>query len=144
MPLRPPWKSGMVGFSTNGSFSTLTFSLVKSLPWLNVTPTSGVSTGDVRQITVQFASTGLVPGIYQDTLIVTNTLGDTLSASIPVTLTVFDVTATPTFVPAGNAIYLTKRVRFYFLCHAGPQQFIIHWMALRQQSRRRFLQMDFC
>ena len=92
----------------NGGFSALAFSLVETSAWLNVTPTSGTSTGDVQQITVQFASASLAPGIYQDTLIVTNTTGDTPSVSIPVTLTVFDEVATPIFNPGGNTVYLTN------------------------------------
>ena len=92
----------------NGGFATLSFSLVETSAWLNVTPTSETSTGDVQQITVQFASDSLVPGIYQDTLIVTNTTGETPSVSIPVTLTVFDKVVTPTFTPGGNTVCLTN------------------------------------
>ena len=92
----------------NGGFATLAFSLMKTSTWLNVSPTSGTSTGDVQQITVQFASDSLTPGIYQDTLIVTNTTGETSSVLIPVTLTVFDKVAPPTFTPGGNTIYLTN------------------------------------
>ncbi len=92
----------------NSGYGTLDFSILKSAAWLVATPASGTSTGEVRQIAVQFASAGLNAGNYQDTLTVTNTTGEAPSVSIPVTLTVLGVVATPTFNPFGNTAYPTN------------------------------------
>ena len=92
----------------NSGYSILDFSLLKTASWFSATPASGTSTGEVQEVSIQFSANNLAPGIYQDSLIITNTTAETPTVVIPVTLTVLEEVARPVFDPPGNAVYLTN------------------------------------
>jgi len=92
----------------NSGYGTLDFSVFNSSTWITATPASGTSTGQVQQVTLRFATAALNSGVYQDTMVLTDSTGDAPPVAIPVTLTVLSVVATPTFDPLGDTAYLTN------------------------------------
>ncbi len=70
----------------NAGAGTLSYSIVKSAPWLSVGPLSGTSTGEADLVTVGYATNNLTPGFYSGT--VTVMAGGIASQTLRVSLTV--------------------------------------------------------
>jgi hypothetical protein len=63
---------------------TLSYSISDDVGWLSCTPTSGTSTGEHDQITVQYSTSGLSPGSYSATV----TISDPNASNNPQTISV--------------------------------------------------------
>ena len=89
----------------NSGYGTLDFFILTNAPWLSAIPTSGTSIGQVQQVRLGFAIAGLDPGLYEDTLILTNITGEAPSAFVRVVLAVLPPRLTR--ARAGNNIVLS-------------------------------------
>gem|GEM_PF-4306082 len=87
----------------NSGTGTLTYSLTESISWIEITPTSGSSTGENDTITVSAINTGSMSGYYSGTIVISSNSG---SGSVLV-----DITITPPSSPV--LTYNPNALNFY-------------------------------
>jgi hypothetical protein len=80
----------------NSSNGSLNYTVSDNASWLSVSPTSGTSTGEHDRMTVTYSTAGLAAGTYTANITVASANGSGSPKTIPVTLAVLPVTATPT------------------------------------------------
>jgi hypothetical protein len=97
----PPDMSATQTFAVwNGVTGTLAYAVSNSALWLTLWPTSGTSTGEHDAIEARYNATGLIAGVYTDTVVVTGTDAGGSPRLIPVLLNVY--TPDIHYVVAGN------------------------------------------
>ena len=101
--------SAFVGLTTTGptnfSFST---SVAPGAPWLQVSPAIGTSTSGASALDILAVLTGLTPGTYNGTVIVTLLSGGSGTLSIPVRLTVTNGSGTGSLVIQNSSVNLSS------------------------------------
>lgn len=73
----------------NRGQGSLSYTISADVPWLNVAPDSGTSTGEHDAITVNYSTAGLLPGIHNGAIAVTPGVGSPVT--LPVSLRIYTV-----------------------------------------------------
>ncbi|MBN1943487.1 MAG: DNRLRE domain-containing protein [Phycisphaerae bacterium] len=94
----------------NGSLGTLNYTIENSSSWLLPNFTGGTLTTTAQSIILSFGAGALDAGIYTDTLIIRDVDNNAEPLSIPVSLSIYEQVATPTFSPDVADTYIDNVV----------------------------------